>query len=812
MAQNIIFKVVADTKQFTAGMLTAKDEAGKVKQEIKNVKAETTELGKVMSGLESKIAGAFAIGSIIAFGKQVASIGAIFDNLTIRVNSLAGGVQEGELAMLSLQKMSKKLGIDLKVLTENYINFITAAKSSGMALTTAEKAFKSMNVAMAGAGVSAQTQTQVFNSLQMMIGKSSVSSMQLKQIFMAMPESIEVMAKTLGVSNKELQKMMKSGEVMAGDVLPEFAKNMEIALGGDAQKMAESMQGEINNLENAWDNLYKTAGNSGAVQAVISALTKTIGILENAVLGARAVFATFYALIDGGEYALRLEAELRQKALIEFQSDVRDMSERNAQAFINNEKKKGIAEKEIAKEMIKNAEYLEKKALDKIAVDDKDLRYKTQIKEEAKALRKYADELLATGKKQKELTDSELEAARKLAKEKEKIATAERIAKAELNVLNQVDDFDILIAKIDEVMVKRDEALKGVIKNSEQEKLITRKAEVEINKLQNDWADKTIKDAEDKKNKENAVTKEAYNEKIRELDYQRGVDLTSEEEYYQKKLELARQYGEDVRPIIVAQYAFEERLRKKDKQDEIDKTKKDLDDDEKLKAARIDTTYRTFETLGAINNAYTISQTNQLQEQLEKGIISQEQYEASLRKIRRRQAVLDKAGALFSIGIDTLKGVASASATVAGLPLVPLIKALGVASAGAVLATPIPYNKGTKRVPMTRGAIRGKDSVHAILTPEERVVPADINTQPGYSALMDLAHDRKISDKEAGVIARLATGGSMSSGSNESIDYNELGKSIAKYIPHTDVRIDHNGIAVITDRSRANMNRLKSRI
>jgi hypothetical protein len=113
---------------------------------------------------------------------------------------------------------------------------------------------------------------------------------------------------------------------------------------------------------------------------------------------------------------------------------------------------------------------------------------------------------------------------------------------------------------------------------------------------------------------------------------------------------------------------------------------------------------------------------------------------------------------------------------------------------------------------MVRGAVRGKDSVHAILTPNERVVPEDINSQPGYSALMDLAHDRKISDKEAGFIAKLATGGVYASQQGSDIDYNQLGKSIAKYIPHTDVRIDHNGIAVITDRSHANMNRLKTRL
>ena len=812
MAQNIIFSVVADIKQFVAGMQGASKESEKTKEKVKEVKSETTELGKVMDGLQSKIAGAFAVGSIIAFGKQVAQIGAVFDNLTIRVNSLAGSVKDGEIAMQSLQNMSKKLGIDLKVLTENYINFITAAKSSGMAVATAEKAFKSMNIAMAGAGVSAQTQTQVFQSLQMMIGKSAVSSMQLKQVFMAMPESFEVMAQTLGVTNKELHKMLKSGEVMAGDVLPEFARNMELALGGDAQKMAESMQGQLNNLENAFDNLYRTAGDSGMVQGVISALTTTVNILENALIGARAVFATLYAVIDGGESALKLEQELRKKGLREFETEMKEMNERQAQSFIDAEKKKGREAKSIADEMIANAEAIEKKIEKTNIQNDEDLKYQIQKNQEAKALRKFADELLIISNKQKELTEAELKAMRELAKERERLARAENLAKAELNVLNQVEDYDILIAKVEEVGVKRDEALKGVAKNSEQEKLINKKAQVEIQKLYDDFANKTLADmAKDGKDQE-AVLKAQYSERIKDLDYLRGVDAVSEEEYYKEKLRLAEQFGEDLRPIITARYAFEEKERQRSIQKEEASKKAIAQQEDDLRAVRIATADQTFATLGALNNAYTISQTNQLQQQLEQGIISQQQYEDSLRKIRRRQAVLDKAGALFNIFLSTAQGVMTATSSVVGLPLVPIIKALGVAQAGAVLATPIPYNKGTKKVPMVRGAIRGKDSVHAILTPNERVVPEDINTQPGYSALMDLAHDRKISDKEAGFIAKLATGGVYASQSSSDIDYNQLGKSIAKYIPHTDVRIDHNGIAVITDRSHANMNRLKTRL
>jgi hypothetical protein len=193
--------------------------------------------------------------------------------------------------------------------------------------------------------------------------------------------------------------------------------------------------------------------------------------------------------------------------------------------------------------------------------------------------------------------------------------------------------------------------------------------------------------------------------------------------------------------------------------------------------------------------------------QREQGLISQEQYDQQLRAIKRKQAIADRINAIANIAIGTAVQVATNPP-----PLAPFLIAMGAIQTGIVMAQPMPYNKGTKRVPMMRGAVRGRDSVHAILTPDERVVPADINMQPGYSALLDLAQDKKISDKEAGFLAELATSGMRRTGTQQSIDPDIIGKAIAKHIPHTNVAINDRGIAVITERSQTEIRRLRRRI
>jgi hypothetical protein len=232
-------------------------------------------------------------------------------------------------------------------------------------------------------------------------------------------------------------------------------------------------------------------------------------------------------------------------------------------------------------------------------------------------------------------------------------------------------------------------------------------------------------------------------------------------------------------------------------------------------ALRIQLAESTFSGIASLANAYyqndLAKQAEALNERRKKGEIGEEEYDKAITKIKRKAFLADQIAALSQIAISTAINIASVQNAASLGALTPLYLTNAAIQAGIVLAQPVPYNKGTKRVPMMRNAVRGKDSVHAILTPDERVVPADINSQPGYSALLDLAHDRKITNEEAGMIASIAMGSSRS-GAGSTIDSDALGRSIAKHLPTTSVNINDRGIAIITERSQSEIRRLKTRI
>lgn len=128
--------------------------------------------------------------------------------------------------------------------------------------------------------------------------------------------------------------------------------------------------------------------------------------------------------------------------------------------------------------------------------------------------------------------------------------------------------------------------------------------------------------------------------------------------------------------------------------------------------------------------------------------------EAQLRKeqaeMARKQAIFNKALAVGDIAVNTATAVTSVLKTGGGTyfadfgisagVLTAFVLAMGAAQAAAVIAQPIPkYAKGTRRV---EGGESGKDSVHALLMPNEGVMPVKQNL--AYDRVLNAIFEEKI--------------------------------------------------------------------
>ena len=109
---------------------------------------------------------------------------------------------------------------------------------------------------------------------------------------------------------------------------------------------------------------------------------------------------------------------------------------------------------------------------------------------------------------------------------------------------------------------------------------------------------------------------------------------------------------------------------------------------------QVDMTQKMFASIGAIRSEQFVKEQNELDKQLKKGLITQEEYDKESRKIEKQALKAEKRNAKFQILIDTAQGIAGAIKAGAGLAFPANLGAIasgvasvlaGIASAKAVL-------------------------------------------------------------------------------------------------------------------------------
>jgi hypothetical protein len=124
----------------------------------------------------------------------------------------------------------------------------------------------------------------------------------------------------------------------------------------------------------------------------------------------------------------------------------------------------------------------------------------------------------------------------------------------------------------------------------------------------------------------------------------------------------------------------------------------------------------------------------------------EEQTQKKINQEKRKQAILNKANAIFEIGLNTAIALSNPSNLASFGALSPFIAALGALQIAAVLAQPIPYRKGSKDTgPKGHLARVGEEGEELVFMPSNsKVLPARQTKK--YSEIIDAMYDNKLDD------------------------------------------------------------------
>ena len=540
-------------------------------------------------------------------------------------------------------------------------------------------------------GLSQQQSERAFLALNQMMSKGTIQAEELRgQLGEALPGAFGIMAKAVGVTEKELAKMMKAGELLASDVLPKFAKQLEITYGIENVTRIETLVTAQNRLANSWTAFVRSLNDSET--GGISRFFKTI--LD----GLTAITKGLTLLNESKkDTILRENKEINEQAFKQ-ELDYLNGLESNQEESLKGSRefaRKHLNERiELNKKLIEENKKLKEKFgdffADKGALSKQYDENKKAIEENKLVISRYAGQIRATY----QYEDNALEEINR--KKQEKIGLTEKETASNKKQAEQLKQFteDWFQAEI-----SRLEAVRGKVADTTDEYASYTN---QINVLKQLLKDLQGVDSKDTLSKDQL---KALEDGIKGMkSYEETVVKTKEET--DKLRNSTDEWIKSFQDGFFADAGLPTLL-------------KVLNGEIKGFGENFTETFlaisqisqEALEFMTQSSNAYFENQLYQLAQQRDVAIAFagesatareeiERQYDQRQRQLKRQQAKEQQKIALFNITIDTAQAIVASFKTDPTGFLAGIIGAIGILKAGLVASTPIPeFYKGTDNAP-----------------------------------------------------------------------------------------------------------------
>lgn len=211
---------------------------------------------------------------------DMSKAGVAMDGIKNTMAAGARGLKQGADEMAFTADMAGRLGLNLQSTYEPYAKFMTSFTRSGGTIAHSRQIFEDLSTAMVSLHLSSAQMENVFVALEQMANKGTVQAEELKrQLGNALPGAFELAAQSMGITAGELMDLMKKGEVMSKDFLPNFAAMVKDSLGKQIGIAVDQYNAHLNRMQTQTFLLQANVG-----QAMNNAFVPFIKIWTN-VLG-----------------------------------------------------------------------------------------------------------------------------------------------------------------------------------------------------------------------------------------------------------------------------------------------------------------------------------------------------------------------------------------------------------------------------------------------------------------------------------------------------------------------------------------------
>ena len=307
---------------------------------IASVKSSLNSLKKTVMGITSAFVGGLGMTELVGRFTQTAKE---LSQVEATLRNVSDGYLDYAENMQFLRSIAQQYGQEQNALIGSFAKFSSAAKGAGMELATQQRIFRSLTKAAGAFHLTADQTSAVMLAVEQMISKGVVASEELRrQLSNVLPGSFQAMAnaaQSAGIiatnSQEALMDAMERGKVVAAEVMPYFANELDKIT---SNASFDSLVSSINRLTNAWTQFVKNSEFTGFYQGMVDGLASALdglgkhfknflilGISSTVGIITKKIYDSSFGLIDNLNTKLKetkVEIDDNRESLISMQKDL----------------------------------------------------------------------------------------------------------------------------------------------------------------------------------------------------------------------------------------------------------------------------------------------------------------------------------------------------------------------------------------------------------------------------------------------------------------------------------------------------------
>ena len=216
------------------------------------------------------------IDSILGIGRAFFDANKQLESFRLALTTIYGSSEVAAKQLGFLRQAANDAGLSVKDIAQSFVKFSASFADAGIPLEQTNELFARLTKAAGILGLSTDDTGRAITALGQMASKGVVSLEELRQqLGDALPGAFQIAARGLGVTEKELTKLVESGQLATRDFMPAFSQGLTSVSGE-----VDTMSARLNEGLNVVTVFFQKIGDTGVWLAMKAAVSGVVEILR----------------------------------------------------------------------------------------------------------------------------------------------------------------------------------------------------------------------------------------------------------------------------------------------------------------------------------------------------------------------------------------------------------------------------------------------------------------------------------------------------------------------------------------------------